>query len=123
MADKVTNSLNPSTETSFVPATLNVTAPGTVKLNRNFSIRIDASAYKSDGTKDVAKVTIVEPDSNIEKELTATNTKAVASGRSMNYRYSQLFKQTTAGEYTYTIYAYNSNGVKSDPVTVTITVQ
>ena len=122
LAKKVEEKLNPSDTATFVPATLKVTAPQKVRANRAFSIRIDASAYLSNGTHDVAKVTIVEPGSLVETELTATNTKAVASGRTMNYRYSQAFK-LSAGTYTYTVYAYNEAGVKSDPVTVTIVVE
>ena len=123
LADKITEKLNPSTTATFVPATLKVTTPAQVRANRAFSIRIDASAYLSNGTDDVAKVTIVEPGSNVEQELTATNTKAVASGRTMNYRYSKAFKHTAPGYYTYTVYAYNKTGVRSEPVTVTIEVQ
>lgn len=123
LADKITEKLNPSTTATFVPATLKVTTPAKVRANRAFSIRIDASAYLSNGTDDVAKVTIVEPGSNVEQKLTATNTKAVASGRTMNYRYSKAFKHTAPGNYTYTVYAYNKTGVRSDPVTVTIEVQ
>ncbi len=116
LGEKVTEKLNGSTEDNqFVPENLTVTAPSSAKVNRNFAIKIEASA------KDVTRVEITVGDET--SELTASNTKAVAQGKASNYKYSKLVKESTAGTYTYTVIAYDNAGNKSAPVTVTVTVK
>ena len=117
LGNKVIEKLDKSEDASFKPELLTVSAKDSVKSGRNTTISIQSS------TKDVKRVTIVE-DNLDELALAPTNTKAVAAGKSDVYKYSYTFKTKgiESGEHTFKVYAYDVEGNRSAPVTVTITV-
>ena len=100
---------------AFKPATLTVSAPESTKANRSYTIKVQSS-------KDVAYITI-KPNGEDEVTLNPTNKKAVDAGRVQYYTFSKAYKQAKAGDYTYTVTAYDSAGNASAPVTVTVTVK
>ena len=115
LGEKVESELNVS-NSAFKPETLKVTLPSTAKKNRNFVIKFS-------GSTDIAELYFAKDDTSDGTFVKATNTKAVASGKADLYTYSQTVKETTAGTYTYYVYAVNADGVASERVPVTVTVQ
>ena len=118
LGEKVVEKLDKSQDAAFTPKVLTVSASSSVKSGRNLTISVQSSV------DDVDHVTITQGD-DAETTLTATNTKLVAAGKSDVYKYSYTFKTKglDLGEYTFTVYAYDAEGIQSAPVTVKITVQ
>lgn len=121
LGEKVIAELDKSTAAEFVPEVLTASAPSSVKSGRNATISVQSS------TDDVASVKLFIDDDEDGITLTPTNTKAVAAGKSDVYKYSYVVKTKTlnpsAGNHTFTVYAYDAEGIQSAPVTVKITVQ
>lgn len=116
LGEKLVKKLDKSNESSFAPRVFTVSAKEQVKQKRNTTISIQASA------EDVEKVCIIIDGE--EKELTATNKKAVANGKSDVYKYSYVFrtKDVDLGGHSFEFVAYNEKGDKSAPVKITIEV-
>lgn len=121
LGEKVIAELDKSTAAEFVPEVLTASAPSSVKSGRNATISVQSS------TDDVASVKLFIDDDEDGITLTPTNTKAVAARKSDVYKYSYVVKTKTlnpsAGNHTFTVYAYDAEGIQSAPVTVKITVQ
>jgi len=101
-------------ETAFSPEMLTVSAPESTKVKRSYTIKVQSSS-------DVDHITI-QPKDGAAIELQPTNKKAVDAGKVQYYSFSKAFKQTVAGDYTYTVTAYDSDGKASAPVIVEIIV-
>ena len=126
LSEKLIVALDKTKAADFVPEYLTAIAKASsVKSGRNTTISIESS------TEDVKSVVIevLGPDGSelvdLGKELTATNTKAVARGKAKYYKYSYTFKtrELDAGVYTFNVYAYDAESKPSAPVTVTVEVK
>lgn len=113
LADRVTEKLNATEEASFIPAYFTATAAASVKANRSFSITANTS------TDDV--VSVIISDGTKEYTLSPTNTNAVKNGKSSTYKFSKSFK--IREETDFRVYAVNADGLKSNPIELSVKVQ
>lgn len=117
VAEKVVKELESSgAENEFVPKQLTVKTVESLTYGRNTTINIKSS------TEEGITVYVVM-DNGDPVQVKATNTKAVAAGKAdaYNYNYTVKSKTISIGTHTFQIYA-EKDGVKSAPVTVTVTV-
>lgn len=115
LGEKVESELNVD-NSAFKPEALTATLPSTAKKNRNFVLKFS-------GSTDIAELYFAKDETSEGTLVQATNTKAVASGKADLYTYSQTVKETAEGTYTYYVYAVNAEGIASERVPVTVTVQ
>lgn len=100
---------------AFQPEKFSITAPSSAKAKKSYTIKFSTST-------DVDHI-VIQPENGDVIELTPTNKKAVESGRAEFYTFSKSFKQSTAGDYTYTITAYDEEGNASVATDVTVKVK
>lgn len=97
----------------FEPEVFTVTNKTTVKLGRNTTVSITSSANTTSSMRLIIK------SLNVDKELEPTNKKAVAAGKTTEFKYSYTFKTKSLGAELGTveifIIASDKDGHSSEP--------
>lgn len=106
----------------FVPARLEVTPPTNYQVNRNFIIRaVTSIPVENNPSETIDRLVLLDSEGNEHGDFKWTNSKAVANGLADYCQYSITCKETVALEsYTYQVIAINGDGVRSEPVIITI---